>query len=209
MINICIVEDDEHVRKYLEALIHGAGKFNVAGTFGNGDDALEFLSVQLLPIDIVLTDIQMPGIDGIQLVGALKEKRPEILFMMLTVYEDVENIFRALKSGASGYILKHTTPVKLLDALEDLYNGGSPMSGPVARKIVTSFQTPEGRENLRDRLSLREKEVLDWLSKGYSYKEIANELFISIETVRTHIRNIYEKLHVRNRSEALKKSGYR
>ena len=158
---------------------------------------------------MALTYIQLPGKAGIDFTAWLKPLRPDIQFMVLSVYDDADNVFKALKAGASGYILKNTPATKLIESLHDLRKGGSPMSSQIARKIVNAFQQEVVYVDAKENLSGREKEVLQWLSKGFSYKEIAQKLFISIETVRTHIRNIYEKLHVANKMEALRKAGLR
>ena len=160
-------------------------------------------------VELALTDIQLPGKSGIDFTAWLKPLRPDIQFMVLSVYDDADNVFKALKAGASGYILKNTPATKLIESLQDLRRGGSPMSSQIARKVVSAFQQEITYIDAKEALSDREREVLQWLSKGYSYKEIAATLFISIETVRTHIRNIYEKLHVANKLEALRKAGLR
>jgi|SRR5579875_954535 len=210
MTSIAIIEDDEKIRNYLSALIAGSGEFNLAATFSNAEDAIIFFEKGLGEnIECVLTDIQLPSKSGIDFIAWLKPLRSEIQFMVLSVYDDADRVFKALKAGASGYVLKNTPSNKLIEALQDLKKGGSPMSSQIARKVVTAFQQEIPYNDPQENLSQREKEVLEWLSKGYSYKEIAAKLFISIETVRTHIRNIYDKLHVRNRSEALKKTGLR
>jgi DNA-binding NarL/FixJ family response regulator len=151
-------------------------------------------------------DINLPGMSGIECTRALKAANPAMPIMMLTVYENDEQIFESLKAGATGYILKKTPPAKLLESLEDLHRGGAPMSGLIARKVVTAFQRviPSAKET--ENLSKREQEILSHLAKGYRYKEIADALFISVETVRTHLRNIYDKLHVRSRAEAVLKA---
>lgn len=210
MTSIAIIEDDEKIRNYLSALIAGSGEFNLAATFSNAEDAIAFFEKGLGEnIEFILTDIQLPGKSGIDFIAWLKPLRSGIQFMVLSVYDDADKVFKALKAGASGYVLKNTPSNKLIEALQDLKKGGSPMSSQIARKVVNAFQQEITYNDPQENLSLREKEVLEWLSKGFSYKEIAAKLFISIETVRTHIRNIYEKLHVRNRSEALKKTGLR
>jgi DNA-binding NarL/FixJ family response regulator len=210
MTSIIIIEDDEKIRNYLTALIAGSGEFDLTATFSNAEDAILFFINELgNNVELVLTDIQLPGKSGIDFIAWLKPLRPEIQFMVLSVYDDADKVFKALKAGASGYILKNTAANKLIEALLDLQKGGSPMSGQIARKVVTAFQQDISYVDPQASLSLREKEVLEWLSKGYSYKEIAAKLFISIETVRTHLRNIYEKLHACNRGEALKKAGLR
>lgn len=210
MTSIIIIEDDEKIRNYLTALIAGSGEFDLTATFSNAEDAILFFINELgNNVELVLTDIQLPGKSGIDFIAWLKPLRPEIQVMVLSVYDDADKVFKALKAGASGYILKNTAANKLIEALLDLQKGGSPMSGQIARKVVTAFQQDISYVDPQASLSLREKEVLEWLSKGYSYKEIAAKLFISVETVRTHLRNIYEKLHASNRGEALKKAGLR
>lgn len=210
MTSIAIIEDDEKIRNYLSALIAGSGEFNLTASFSNSEEAMLFFENGMGDnIEILLTDIQLPGKSGIDFIALLKPLRPEIQFMVLSVYDDAGRVFKALKAGASGYILKNTPSNKLIESLLDLKKGGSPMSSQIARKVVMAFQQDIPYEDPQQNLSLREKEVLDVLSKGYSYKEIASKLFISIETVRTHLRNIYEKLHACNRSEALRKAGLR
>ena len=210
MIPLIILEDDDKIRNYLAALITGSGDFDLIAGFSNAEDAIEYFNNGMgNNVELVLTDIQLPGKSGIEFTAWLKPLRPDIQFMVLSVYDDADNVFKALKAGASGYILKNTPAAKLIEALHDLRKGGSPMSSQIARKVVNAFQQEVTYMDAKENLSDREKEVLQWLSKGFSYKEIAQELFISIETVRTHIRNIYDKLHVGNKSEALKKAGLR
>jgi DNA-binding NarL/FixJ family response regulator len=210
MVSIVIIEDDEKIRNYLSALLAGSGEFNLAATFGSSEEAMHYFENDLgNDIGLVLSDIQLPGRSGIDFIGWLKPLRPEIQFMVLSAFDDADNVFKALAAGASGYILKSTPAAKLIESLHDLHRGGSPMSGRIARMVVSAFQQTVTYTSPQEVLSMREKEVLEWLSKGYSYKEIAAELFISIETVRTHIRNIYEKLHASSRSEALRKAGLR
>lgn len=209
MTSIAILEDDEKIRNYLTALITGSGEFNLAATFSSAEDAMQyFKDGSGEPIELFLSDIQLPGKSGIEFISWLKPLRPDIQFMVLSAYDDADRVFKALKAGASGYVLKNTSAGKLVEALQDLRRGGSPMSSQIARMVVSAFQQ-ETYHDPQAVLSMREREVLEWLSKGYSYKEIAARLFISVETVRTHIRNIYEKLHVRNRGEALRKAGLR
>ena len=208
MTSIVIIEDDEKIRNYLTALIAGSGEFDLAATFSNAEDAIHFFENDLgNNIELLLTDIQLPGKSGINFIAWLKPLRPEIQFMVLSVYDDADKVFKALKAGATGYILKNTEASKLIQALQDLRNGGSPMSNSIARKVVYAFQLEVEYTDAKEKLSEREREVLHWLSKGFTYKEIAEKLFISVETVRTHIRNIYEKLHAGNKAEAIRKAG--
>jgi DNA-binding NarL/FixJ family response regulator len=210
MTTIMIVEDDDRIRNYLNALLSGSGEFDVAASFPDAESALTYCENGLAnAVELILTDIQLPGKSGIELISWLKPLRPEIQFMVLTSFDDADRVFKALKAGATGYILKTTEPAKLIEALRDLRKGGSPMSNEIARKVVNAFQQDIIYIDAKEKLSAREKEILQWMAKGFSYKEIAGELSISIETVRTHIRNIYDKLHAGNKSEALRKAGLR
>ena len=206
-ISVCIVDDNRDLRNALEEIIGMADGYKCIATIGTAQEAIAQLP--LLNPDVVLMDINL-GTDetGIDCVKALKRKIPATNFMMCTVYEEDEKIFQALTAGASGYILKKTAPARMLEAIRELYQGGAPMSSQIARKVVAAFQNklPGSREteNLES-LSNREKEILEQLSKGKMYKEIAAELFISPETVRKHVYHIYEKLHVTNRVEAVNK----
>lgn len=202
-VRVCIVEDDPDIRQSLETIIGSAAGFECAGTYDNAEDAVK--SIPRIRPDVVVMDIHLPGMSGIEAVRILQEEMPALQIAMCTVYEDDEHIFNALRAGASGYLLKRTSPEKLLEALSDLHNGGSPMSGEIARRVVASFQKKTTPSPELAALTPREKEILDLLAKGYLYKEIAAELFISIETVKRHIHNIYEKLHVQTRTEALNK----
>jgi len=202
-IRIAVVEDDKTVREGLQMLLNGSPGFSCVATYGNGEDAVAGLAA--VRPDVALMDINLPGISGIECILALKEQKVPIQFIMLTVFEDSDDIFHSLSAGASGYLLKQTPPAKLLEAIQDVYRGGSPMSGEIARKVVQSFKNPLQDYAAGNGLTKREDEILGYLVKGYFYKEIAGELFISVETVRTHIRNIYEKLQVRTRSEAILK----
>jgi DNA-binding NarL/FixJ family response regulator len=202
-IRIAIVEDDKTVREGLQMLLNGSPGFACVAAYGNGEDAVAQLP-EIEP-DVVLMDINLPSMNGIECILALKEQELPAQFIMLTVFEDAEAIFQSLSAGANGYLLKQTPPVKLLEAIQDVYRGGSPMSGEIARKVVQSFQHPASSANTPNGLTKREEEILSYLVKGYFYKEIAGLMFISVETVRTHIRNIYEKLQVRTRTEAILK----
>lgn len=202
MIQVAIVEDIREIREGLELLIDSSDGFRCVKTFANAEEALTALP-SICP-DVVLMDINLPGINGIEAVRMLKAQIPSTQFIMSTVYEDDENIFESLKAGASGYLLKKTAPSRILDSITEVFNGGSPMSSQIARKVIASFQ----QKNTIDDAALltqREKEILKLLSKGLRYKEIAAELHISIDTVRTHTRHIYEKLQVQSRVEAINK----
>ena len=205
-ISVAIVEDNNDIRNALEQIIDMADGYSLAGSCVNGEEAI--INIPLLRPSIVLMDINLGGINGIEVVRILKEEMPDILFMMCTIYEEDEKIFEALSAGASGYVLKKTAPDKLLDAIKELYEGGAPMSSQIARKVVTTFQNKTSSIASPDSLGIlsrREKEILEMLSKGLLYKEIADQLFISPQTVRKHVYHIYEKLHVGNRIEAVNK----
>ncbi|MGD8307410.1 MAG: response regulator transcription factor [Ignavibacteria bacterium] len=203
LINVAIVEDNDKIRDGLSMLIDGSEGFKCKAVYSNAEDALKKIPGQ--EIDVVLMDIQLPGMSGIECVEKLKavNLKPEI--MMLTVYEDEEQIFKSIVAGATGYVLKKTPPAELLAAIRELYDGGSPMSDQIARKVVVAFQQMGKSDNETENLSERENEILSYLAKGYHDKEIADKLFLSVKTVRTHLRNIYKKLHVRSRTEAVLK----
>jgi len=204
-ISVCIVDDNNDIRSALEEIIKLADGYKLLASFSSGEEALK--KIPIFHPDVVLMDINLGGMSGIECVRRLKPEHPEILYMMCTVYEEDEKIFEALSAGANGYILKKTTPPKLIEAIRELNEGGAPMSSQIARKVVTAFQSkPVSTESsLISVLSNREKEILELLSKGMLYKEIAAQLFISQETVRKHVYHIYEKLHVNNRVEAVNK----
>lgn len=202
-ITVSIVEDSDQVRTTLARLINRADGFSCLSQFSSAEAALEGL-VKERP-NVVLMDINLPGMDGVECVRRLKQVAPEIQVIMLTVYEDTENIFNALAAGATGYLLKRTSTKELLGAIQDVQRGGSPMTTHIARKVVQSFQRAGASPQPTENLSPREQEVLDFLAKGFLYKEIADNLGISYETVHTYIRRIYEKLQVRTRTEAVAK----
>lgn len=207
-ISVCIVDDNNELRAALEEIISMSDGYRCSGTMSTAVEAIRKLP--LLKPDVVLMDINLGGGEtGIDCVRELKPLMPTTNFMMCTVYEEDEKIFEALNAGASGYILKKTAPGKLLEAIRELYQGGAPMSSQIARKVVAAFQknttTPGTTENDLASLSNREKEILELLSRGLMYKEIAAALFISQETVRKHVYHVYEKLHVGNRVEAVNK----
>jgi DNA-binding NarL/FixJ family response regulator len=202
-IRVIIVEDDKEIREWITDVIRSAEDLQVEAVFKDAESCAEMYH-ELNP-GIVIMDIQLPGMSGIECVRQLKPLKPEVHFMMFTVFEEDNKVFESLRAGATGYILKNYPPEKITEAVRDLYRGGSPMSAIIARKVISSFNPETGKESEYHKLSKREKELLTLLSKGYRYKEIADQLFISIETVRTHIRNIYEKLHVQSRTEAINK----
>ncbi len=202
-ITVSIVEDNEQLRGTLARVINRAEGFRCLSQYPDAEAA-----VQALPRDrpdVVLMDINLPGMNGVECVRRLKQLAPSTQVIMLTVYEDTENIFNALAAGASGYLLKRTPRAEVLDAIREVYRGGSPMTTHIARKVVQSFQQSGASSQPTESLSPREQEVLDCLSKGFLYKEIADKLGISYETVHTYIRRIYEKLQVRTRTEAVAK----
>lgn len=203
-ITVSIVEDNEQLRGTLARVISRGEEFVCVGQHGTAEAALEEIPKE--KPNVVLMDINLPGINGVECVRKLKQLVPEIQVMMLTAYEDTENIFNSLAAGASGYMLKRTPRDELLAAIREVYRGGSPMTTHIARKVVQSFLKPIAAPEPTADLSEREREVLDLLSQGLMYKEIAEKLEISFETVRTYIRRIYEKLQVRTRTEAVAKA---
>ncbi|HZL12752.1 MAG TPA: response regulator transcription factor [Verrucomicrobiae bacterium] len=202
-VTVSIVEDNDKLRETLARVLNRAEGFRCVSQYANAEDALKDLP-QTKP-DVVLMDINLPGINGVKCVQQLKKILPQIQVMMLTVYEDTENIFNALAAGANGYMLKRTSSRELLEAIQEVHRGGSPMTMHIARKVVQSFQQTAATASTTENLSEREQQVLDLLSKGLMYKEIADKLGISYETVHTYIRRIYEKLQVRTRTEAVAK----
>ncbi len=206
-ISVCVVDDNRELRNALEEIITMSVGYKCTGTIGTAEDALK--QIPLLRPDVVLMDINLGGPEsGIDVVKQLKPRIPDTNFMMCTIYEENEKIFEALSAGASGYILKKTDPIRLLEAIRELYEGGAPMSSQIARKVVAAFQQQAENSNDSEELSLlsnREKEILELLSKGLMYKEIASQIFLSPETVRKHVYHIYEKLHVSNRVAAVNK----
>jgi len=202
-VSVSIVEDNDQLRGTLARVINRADGFRCVSDYANAEDALKKLP-QIRP-DVVLMDINLPGMNGVECVRQLKQILPQTQVMMLTVYEDTENIYNALTAGASGYMLKRTSSKELLEAIQEVHRGGSPMTMHIARKVVQSFQKTAATATPTENLSEREQQVLDLLSQGLMYKEIADKLAISYETVHTYIRRIYEKLQVRTRTEAVAK----
>jgi DNA-binding NarL/FixJ family response regulator len=202
-ISVSIVEDDAGVRATLAKLIDGSPGFRCISQHPTAENALQ--EIPRANPNVVLMDINLPGLSGVDCVRRLKPLLPQTQIIMLTVYQNTEHIFNALAAGASGYLLKQTPPDELLAAIRDVHDGGSPMSSHIARKIVQSFQRPAPAAREHGTLSPREVEVLDLLAKGYLYKEIADKTALTYATVHTHIRHIYEKLHVRSRAQAVAK----
>ncbi len=202
MINVGIVEDEKQIREGIAVLVNGSEGFRCVHTYASAEDAIAGLPAAAP--DVVLMDIHLPGMSGIECIQVLRARCPKTQFIMFTSFEDTELVFKALRVGASGYLTKTTQPSRILDAIVDTHKGGSPMSSHIARKVVSSFYETEDNKELQ-KLSAREKEILNLLSEGFRYKEIADKLFLSTETVRTHIRNIYQKLQVNSRTEALNK----
>ena len=206
MITVSIVDDEPKLRESIATFVNGSAGFKCVSSYGSAEAALKSLPGD--KPDVVLMDINLGEISGIECVEKLKAQFPEMQILMLTVYEDTEKIFHALAAGANGYLLKRSSPTQLLAAIREVHGGGSPMTSSIARKVVASFQKHKpanaaGEKN--GQLSPREQAVLDGLAKGWTYKQLASELDISIDTIRTYIRRIYEKLHVQSRTEAVAK----
>jgi DNA-binding NarL/FixJ family response regulator len=202
-IRVSIVEDNGRVRASLAKLIELSDGFKCVSEHSSGEEAVAALP-KTKP-DVVLMDINLPGMNGVECVRQVKPLLPDTQIMMLTVYENTDLIFQALSAGATGYLLKQTPPAELLAAVREVHGGGSPMTGHIARKVVASFQQAGHSAKEFENLTPREKEVLDHLAKGFLYKEIAETMGISYDTVHTHIRKVYDKLHVRSRTEAVAK----
>jgi len=203
-IKVAIVDDDEGIRTSLASLIRRAPNFKLAGDYANAETALK--EVPRHPPDVVLMDINLPGMKGVECVRQLKAAMPAVQFLMLTVYEDSDSLFNSLKAGASGYLLKRTASARLLEAIRDVHAGGSPMTPQLARRVVQFFSHPaDGAPPPLAGLTPGEKEFLNQLAHGYAYKEIADRMNISIDTVRSYVRTVYEKLHVHSRTEAVVK----
>jgi DNA-binding NarL/FixJ family response regulator len=206
VIAVSIVEDDAQARKILAGWVSHAPGFRLVGDWGNAESAAEALPGK--KPNVVLMDINLPGMSGVDAVRQLKPLLPDTQFVMLTVYEDADHIYNALAAGATGYLLKETPRQELLSALENVFHGGSPMTSNIARKVVQSFGLSRTAAAKGEELSPREQEVLDLLAQGYLYKEIAERLNISVPTVNTYVRRMYEKLHVRSRAQAVAKYAH-
>lgn len=206
MIKVAIIEDNTTIREGLSALINGTPGYSCVGSFSDCESFLKKISS--LEVNIVLMDIGLPGMDGIEGITRAKKIKPDLNILMLTVYEDSQSVLKALCAGACGYLVKKTPPSRLLEAIKDAFEGGAPMSSLIARQVITLFQQNIGTKDKENnsQLSAREKEVLTYLADGNNYQSIADKLFISVDTVRHHIRNIYRKLHVHSQSEAVAKA---
>jgi DNA-binding NarL/FixJ family response regulator len=203
IILVCIVEDRKDIRESLRILVHEAPGCSCVGAYENAEIALQ--QIPELQPDVVLMDIDLPGMNGIECIRQLKPLCPRVQFMISTVYDEDEKIFEALAAGANAYILKRSNSDRLIDAIKELHAGGSPMSSDIARKMVKHFQKAIPSEQEDFHLTGREKEILELLAKGHSYQQVADTAFISAKTVKKHVYNIYEKLHVNSRTEAVNK----
>ncbi|MFI5220552.1 MAG: response regulator [Bacteroidia bacterium] len=204
MINVAIVEDDDELRKFMEETINSCDDFFLAGNFSNAEDFKKNF-IRLSDLNVTVMDINLPGMSGIQCIEELKPKNLKVQYLVCTVFEDSMNLFNALCAGATGYILKSANEEDIIKAIKDIHGGGSPMSPQIARMVVGSFPAKKSNTDLLNELSKREREILDLLGGGFRYKEIADKLFLSIETVRSYIRDIYSKLHVHSRTDAINK----
>lgn len=204
-IKVAIVEDNRGTRESLFALLKRSPRLHCTGSFATAELALEMIPRNPPPPDVVLMDINLPGMNGIECVAKLKELLPQVQILMLTTYEEGDLIFNSLRAGASGYLLKNMKPGELVEAIEQVHAGGSPMSMHIARKVVGHFKQIKKPASDVDKLSKRELEILTLLAQGFLYKEIADQLTISMSTVRAHLHSVYEKLHVQSRTQAVVK----
>jgi len=204
MIRVLIYEDNPQLREGLTMLIDGSDGFNVVASYKNCNNIIPEL--EAWKPDVILMDIDMPGVNGIEGLKKVREQNQDVKVLMLTVFDDNKNVFEALKNGANGYLLKKTPPAKLLEYIGDVASGGAPMTSSIATQVLKMFSEMPQQTNNEYNLSDREKQVLQLLVNGYSYKMIANDMFIAIDTVRSHIKKIYEKLQVNSKSEAVAKA---
>lgn len=201
--SIVIVEDDPGLRVQLQKIIGTAEDMYCAAAFASAEEALPYIG-EKAP-DVILMDIKLPMMSGIECVSLIKKFAPAVQVIMVTVYNDSEQIFRALKAGANGYIIKSSPPEQLLAAIRDVYNGSAPLSGVIALKVVEYFHKLGPSAEKTEELSARERQILDLLANGFTYKEISSQLGIGVETVRSYVKKICQKLHVRSRIEAVAK----
>ncbi|RYF87670.1 MAG: response regulator transcription factor [Chitinophagaceae bacterium] len=204
MIKLLIYEDNPQLREGLTMLINGSDGFEVLAAYRDCNSIEE--EVQAFEPDVILLDIDMPGMTGVEGLKKVREFNKEVKVLMLTVFDDNKNIFTAISNGANGYLLKKTPPSRLLEYITEAHAGGAPMTASVATQVLKMFSTLEIPQGEDYDLSAREKEVLQWLVEGYGYKLIAGKMFISVDTVRSHIKKIYEKLHVNSKSQAVAKA---
>jgi DNA-binding NarL/FixJ family response regulator len=204
MINILMYEDNPQLREGLTMLLNGSEGFNVLAAYKNCNNVVD--EVEAFNPDVILMDIDMPGVNGIEGLKLIRQVNDQAKILMLTVFDDNKNVFQAIKNGANGYILKKTPPAKLLEYIAEAASGGAPMTASVAAQVLKMFSSLNNDKGTDYDLSDREKEVLQLLVNGYSYKMIAADMYIAIDTVRSHIRKIYEKLHVNSKSEAVAKA---
>lgn len=202
-IKVSIVDDDDGIRSSLATLIRRSPSLKLMGDYADAETALKELPRK--EPDVVLMDINLPGLNGVECVRQLKNALPKLQVLMLTVYEDSDSLFKSFRAGASGYLLKRTASARLLEAIKDVYEGGSPMTPQLARRVVQFFSGPLQADSPLSKLTPGEREFLDQLANGYTYKEIADRMKITIDTVRSYVRTVYEKLHVHSRTEAVVK----
>lgn len=203
MIRVGIVEDSAGVRRTLQAMLNDTPGFTCVCACGSGEEALKTITRD--PPDVVLMDLHLPNLSGIETTARLKQDLPKLSIIMITVYADTDSVFKALRAGACGYLLKRSSPEEILDAITEVSKGGAPMTSEIARKVVAAFQEPTAAKTEDEGLSRREREILEALCQGYSNQDIASRLSLSVETVRWHLKKIYEKLHVSSRTEAMAK----
>ena len=203
MIRVGIVEDSAGVRRTLQALLNDTPGFTCVCACGSGEEALK--TIPRDPPDVVLMDLHLPNLSGIETTARLKQVLPNLGIIMITVYADTDSVFKALRAGACGYLLKRSSPEEILDAVTEVSKGGAPMTSEIARKVVAAFQEPAAAKTEEEGLSRREREILEALCQGFSNQDIASRLSLSVETVRWHLKKIYEKLHVSSRTEAMAK----
>ncbi|RJP71850.1 MAG: DNA-binding response regulator [Ignavibacteriales bacterium] len=201
-INVVIIEDHKEFRESIAFILSSTEGFNCTGRYSSVEEALEKMNLA----DVILLDINLPGISGIDGIDKIKQIFPDVSIVILTVFEDDKNVFRSILAGADGYILKKSAPIRIIQAIEDAYEGGSPMTPTIARKAINLFKNHIPQSNGKDNLSDREREILLLIVDGLSTEEISNKLFISFQTVRNHIRHIYQKLHVHSKSQAVAKA---
>ena len=204
MIKVAIYEDNDSLRESLAIVLNSSEEFTLAGAFPHANEVLK--NCEKDTPDVILMDVDMPGISGIEASALVTKAFPKTNILILTVFEDQEKLFSALQSGASGYLLKKSKIIEIIEAIHDIYNGGSPMTPAIARKVLDFFSKPQNQPNPEEKLSERELDILKCLVAGDSYKMIASNCFISMGTVRSHINNIYKKLHVNSKSEAVVKA---